>query len=121
GPEEARAVAWARHIVSASNVLQSPDVLAGLVLVVAAYHLTPCAVWLARRGEWHRYTAAQVAVVLVAGLLAASAPKPPVADALLEPHPLIWLLFGNRPEHIWRDSEGIAAAPEELQGRVRFS
>ncbi|MBI4515232.1 MAG: sulfatase-like hydrolase/transferase [Deltaproteobacteria bacterium] len=120
GPEEARLIAWAGHVVSAGGALQSPATVAGLALIALAYYLTPLALWLRPRPDtpWRR----PVAATVLAGLVLAALPKPPLADALLEPHPVLWLLFGGRPQRLWQGNEGIAAtAPEAARGRPRFT
>jgi hypothetical protein len=111
GPEEVRMLGWSGHIVSAANVLRSPDVAAGLALAVVGYLCAPPALWLPRMRRWRP---ALVASVVVAGALATLVPKPPITDALLVPHPLLWMLFGSRPQHIWPGDDGAMRAPSEV-------
>ena len=98
GPEEVRMLGWTGHIVSAGNVLRSPDVAAGLAIVVVGYVLAPPGLWLPRMRRWRRALVA--GAVIVSGLTLV-APKPLVTDALLVPHPLLWMLFGGRSQQIW--------------------
>lgn len=112
GPEEVRMLGWTGHIVSAANVLRSPDVAAGLVLVVVGYLCAPPGLWLPRMPRWRP---ALVGSVVVAGGLAAMLPKPVVTDALLAPHPLLWMLLGSRPQHIWNGDGGVMGARNEVE------
>lgn len=121
GPEQVRLLAWSSHIVATNNVLPSPPVRDGLMLALTGYAVAPALVWFAavRRG---RRRSVAAAVALAGAILVAVAPKPPVADALLAPHPVLWLLFGNRPQRIWEGTPGIAATdPQMVRGHARFA
>lgn len=112
GPEEVRMLGWTGHIVSAANVLQSPDVAAGLALAVVGYLCAPPGLWLPRMRRWRPLL---VASVVAAGVLVAVLPKPPVTDALLVPHPLLWMLFGSRPQRIWAGDDRMAMPPSAVE------
>ena len=120
GPEEMRQIAWTRHIVSASRVLDAPEVALGLGLVLAGYYLIPCGLWLPRPHHWPRGARAVLAVLVGAGVLATSAPKPQLADALLAPHPLLWMLLGTRVQPAWADAASRTTADSHA-GRLRFT
>jgi len=114
GPEELRMIGWTSHVVSAGHVLQLPQVTAGLFLVVALYHVAPPAVWLPRWRGWEGKPA-PIAVVLLAGVVTGMVPKPVLVDALLGPHPLIWMVFGNRSEPNSETPEDMAITPAAFQ------
>ena len=103
GPEEVRMLGWTGHLVSAGNVLRSPDVAAGLGLVVVGYMVAPPGLWLPRLPRWQP---ALLAGAVFASGLTFIAPKPLVTDALLAPHPLLWMLFGGRSQQIWETPDG---------------
>jgi lipoteichoic acid synthase len=126
GPEEVRTVVWAPMIVSSSNVLQLPQVLTGLVLVVLAYHVIPLALWPRGLRVWERCRLPHLVALMLAGVIAAACPKPIVADAMLAPHPLLWMLFGNRLQPAWAESAdtgagNVLAGHVGFRGRRRFS
>lgn len=120
GPEEVRQIAWARQVVSASNVLYAPEVTVGLLLVVAGYYLAPSGVWLPRVHDWLCSKPGALAIVLLAGVLA-SVPKPLVPEAMLVPHPLLWLLLGSRAQPVWTADSSMTKAPDGHAGRARFT
>jgi arylsulfatase A-like enzyme len=120
GPEEVRMIGWTGHIVSASNILQLPEVWGGLVVGAAGYYLAPCGLWL-RGVRWERVTLTWTAPLLALSLLAVMAPKPAIPNALLEPHPLLWMVHGNRPKPAWADTGERGAALGRGAGRARFS
>jgi len=120
GPEEVRQIAWTRHVVSASNVLGAPEVALGLLLTVGGYYLVPTGLWLRRLRGWPRRRRAVLVGVLVGGLLAVSLPKPRVTEALLVPHPLLWLLLGSRGQPAWADTGASVIGPLQSVGRSRY-
>jgi arylsulfatase A-like enzyme len=121
GPEEIRQIAWARHIVSASNTLELPQVAVGLMLVVTGYYFAPVAVWLPRICRRNYATLIQVVGALALGVAALLMPRPVVTDALLEPHPILWLLLGNRSTPAWADTAGSLSTSGTGTGQVRFT
>jgi arylsulfatase A-like enzyme len=67
-----------------------------------------------------------VVALLLVGVIVASIPKPMVSEALLAPHPLLWMLFGNRLQPAWADTTdastiNVLAGHAGFQGRRRFS
>jgi len=103
GPEELRLVSWTGQIVTAGNVFGVPEVAVGLLAIAAWYYLAPPALWLPQmRGRGG---------VLLMGFLAVTstatglAPKPLLTEALLTPHPLLWLVIGNRTDPAWASGE----------------
>jgi arylsulfatase A-like enzyme len=121
GPEEIRQIAWARHIVSASNTLELPQVTAGLILTVAGYYLVPVAVCLPRICRRNYATRMQIVAALALGVAALLIPPPMLTDALLEPQPVLWLLLGNRSTPAWADTAGTLSASGTGAGRARFT
>lgn len=119
GPEELRMVSWTGQIVTAGNVFRVPEVIAGLLLIVAGYYLAPPGLWFPRvraRGQVMLISLA-VWVSVVVGL----APKPVLTEALLTPHPLLWLLIGNRTDPVWASAGGTASAPADRALRRRYT
>ncbi len=118
GPEQLRLIGWTGHIVSAGNVLRSPAVVSGVALAVIGYHVAPPALWLPRPHAWDGWTVVPVGALLIAGVVATLAPKPVVADALLVPHPVLWMLFGSRPERIWDTPDSMVMTPASFPQSV---
>jgi arylsulfatase A-like enzyme len=122
GPDEVRMIGWTRHVVTAANVLEVPEVTTGLQLAALGYCLGPF-VW---RFDWS--WARPIGLATLAGLLvtasfAIAAPKPIVTDAMLTPHPLLWLVAGNHQEHVWQASNlgsDLAVAPEVSAAHQRY-
>jgi arylsulfatase A-like enzyme len=100
GPEELRMIGWTGHLLSAGNVLRFPEVFGGLCSIAVGYYVAAPLLALARPDRWRGWPGTAVACLVVAGGLRVALPAPVVANARLEPHPLLWLLVGNRAERI---------------------
>jgi len=93
-------VVWAKHLVASAG----PWTLLSVRLVFAAWVvLTFGLPWLmARRAERRWTPTAAISSVLLAvmgfGLWAAG--RPNLAEAMLEPHPVAWMLFGRRVSYV---------------------
>ncbi|MBP1684286.1 MAG: sulfatase [Deltaproteobacteria bacterium] len=120
GPEELRMISWTGQIVTAGNVLGAPEVLAGLVLVLAGYYLAPPGLWLPRWDVGHQVAVAGVA--LLASVVTAILPKPVLSQALLAPHPLLWMVVGSRSgSGLAVADDGGAVTPFGRTGHRRFA
>jgi arylsulfatase A-like enzyme len=119
GPEELRMVSWTGQIVTAGNVFHVPEVIAGLLLILAGYYLAPPALWLPRvraRGQ-----AMLISLAVLISVVVGLAPKPVLTEALLTPHPLLWLLIGNRTDPAWASADGTGPASADRAVRRRYS
>ena len=100
GPEEIRMIGWTGHLLSAGNVLWFPEVFGGLCSITVGYYVAAPLLALCRPDRWRCWPGTAVVCLVVAGGLRIAVPAPIVANARLEPHPLLWLLVGNRAERI---------------------
>jgi len=124
GPEELHDIRWAPTIILSSNILRLPQVVLGLAIIVVLYQVLPCALWARARRGWERCRISHAGVLLVVGVIAAAWPKPPVADAMLTPHPLLWMLFGHRLPATWANTAVASGAPyghPDTAARRRFA
>lgn len=119
GPEELRMISWTGQIVTAGNVLRAPEVIAGLLLVLVGYYLAPPAMWLPHLRARGQLVLLSVGVLtsVVVGLT----PKPVLREALLTPHPVLWLLIGNRPEPAWATADAATMAPTDKAAHRRYA
>ncbi len=100
GPEEVKTVVFAPMLISSSNVLHSPAIAGGLILGLIAYLAAP---WVLRRQDpsWLSLDGQRLPAATAVAFLLLFTPAPPVSDAILAPHPAIWLFAGQRPKPAW--------------------
>ncbi|HVN84935.1 MAG TPA: sulfatase-like hydrolase/transferase [Candidatus Binatia bacterium] len=111
GPEEVRLIGWSRHLISSGNILRLPAIACGIVLITVGYYGLPPALWLDRRRLASLAQPASLALFLSVAAFTALIPKPHVADALLIPHPIVWLVSGARPQQIWEHDRSTEVVP----------
>ncbi len=102
-------------------MLAMAPVSVGLVLGTIGYCILPPGLWRPLRPLSSRAaTALLISGVLVSGVLLLI-PKPTIDDALVEPHPALWVLFGHRPHQMESGTAEAAELPEVSVGRPRYT